>query len=253
MLELDDIQALLLTQGLMCCGRYSFLTFRGRGPGRVFLSRVVHEVSSAEAASASPASYVYLGLTCNGLRALGIGEASLATFPEAFRAGMPARAPELGDHGASHPGHWAGGLASPGPHALLLLFAKDPAERARRIEEHRSLLGSSPGIGVLSELDVHLRQRGVNTSAIRTGSPRSASRAPASSPRRAAVPPPRPASSCWATPTRRLRPCSPSRSGSPVTAAFSPTGGSTRMSPRSGNSCGGTLPRLTSRNCSPPS
>ena len=156
MLELDDIQALLLTQGLMCCGRYSFLTFRGRGPGRVFLSRVVHEVSSAEAASASPASYVYLGLTFNGLRALGIGEASLATFPEAFRAGMPARAPELGDHGASHPGHWAGGLASPGPHALLLLFAKDPAERARRIEEHRSLLGSSPGIGVLSELDVNL-------------------------------------------------------------------------------------------------
>jgi hypothetical protein len=28
MLELDDIQALLLTQGLVLCGRYSFLTFR---------------------------------------------------------------------------------------------------------------------------------------------------------------------------------------------------------------------------------
>ena len=107
-------------------------------------------------ASASPASYVYLGLTCNGLRALGIDEASLATFPEAFRAGMPARAQELGDHGASHPGHWAGGLASPDLHALLLLFAQDPAERARRVEEHRSLLGSSPGVCVLSELDVDL-------------------------------------------------------------------------------------------------
>ena len=107
-------------------------------------------------ASASPASYVYLGLICNGLRALGIDEASLATFPEAFRAGMPARAQELGDHGASHPSHWAGGLASPGLHALLLLFAQDPAERARRVEEHRSLLGSSPGVGVLSELEVDL-------------------------------------------------------------------------------------------------
>ena len=31
-----------------------------------------------------------------------------------------------------------------------------PAERARRVEEHRSLLGSSPGVGVLSELDVDL-------------------------------------------------------------------------------------------------
>jgi hypothetical protein len=156
MLELDDIQALLLTQGLVLCGRYSFLTFRDPGAGRVFLSRVVHEVSSAETASMSPASYVYLGLTCNGLRALGVDEASLATFPEAFRAGMPARAQELGDHGASHPGHWVGGLASPDLHALLLLFAQDPAERARRTGEHRSLLGSSPGVGVLSELDVDL-------------------------------------------------------------------------------------------------
>ncbi len=82
MVELDDIQALLLTQGLMLCGRYSFLTFRDPGRGRVFLSRVVHEVSSARTASASPALYVYLGLTYNGLRALGIDEASLATFPK---------------------------------------------------------------------------------------------------------------------------------------------------------------------------
>lgn len=154
MLELDDIQALLLTQGLMLCGRYSFLTFRDPGSGQAFLSRVIHEVSSAESASASPASYVYLGLTCNGLRGLGVDEASLATFPEAFQAGMPARAQVLGDHGASHPDHWAGGLASPDLHALLLLFAQDPDERARRVEQHRSLLASSPGVGVLSELDV---------------------------------------------------------------------------------------------------
>ena len=33
MLELDDIQALLLTQGLVLCGRYSFLTFRDPGAG----------------------------------------------------------------------------------------------------------------------------------------------------------------------------------------------------------------------------
>ena len=156
MLELDDIQALLLTQGLVLSGRYSFLTFRDPGAGRVFLSRIVDEVSPAETASASPASYVYLGLTCNGLRALGIDEASLATFPEPFQAGMPARAPELGDHGASHPDHWVGGLASPDLHALLLLFAQDPAERARRIEGHRSLLASSQGVCVLSELDVDL-------------------------------------------------------------------------------------------------
>ena len=92
--------------------------------------------TSAKPASTPLASSVYLALTCNGLRALGIDEASLATFPEPFRAGMPARAQELGDHGASHPDHWAGGLASPDLHALLLLFARDPAERAWRTEQH---------------------------------------------------------------------------------------------------------------------
>ncbi len=156
MLELDGIQGLLLTQGLVFCGRYSFLAFRDRGSGRRFLSQVVHEVGSAETAGALPSSYVYLGLTYNGLRTLGIAESSLATFPRAFRAGMPARARELGDCGASHPAQWVGGLASPNLHALLLLFAVDPDGRSRRVEEHQSILGSSPGVCVLSELDVDL-------------------------------------------------------------------------------------------------
>ena len=73
---------------------------------------------------------------------------------------MPARAEQLGDHGASHPDHWVGGLASPGLHASLLLFATDPTERARRIEEHQSLLAASPGVGILSELDVALPPTG---------------------------------------------------------------------------------------------
>ena len=37
--------------------------------------------------------------------------------------------------------------------ALLLLFAQDPAERARRVDEHQSLLGSSLGVGVLDSTD----------------------------------------------------------------------------------------------------
>ena len=37
--------------------------------------------------------------------------------------------------------------------ALLLLFAQNPAERARRVDEHQSLLGSSLGVGVLDSTD----------------------------------------------------------------------------------------------------
>ena len=160
MLELDDIQGLLLRPARMPFGRYSFLTFDQPDQGRGFLARVVDQVASADPGSRQPASCVFLALTGNGLRALGIDEAALSSFPEPFRAGMPARAEELGDHGASHPDHWVGGLASPELHALLLLFATDPAERARRIAEHQSLLAASPGVCVLSELDVALPATG---------------------------------------------------------------------------------------------
>ena len=47
--------------------------------------------------------WVTLAFTWNGLRALGVPEESLATFPEEFRQGMAARADILGDTGADAP------------------------------------------------------------------------------------------------------------------------------------------------------
>jgi hypothetical protein len=58
-------------------------------------------------------------LTWNGLRALGVDEALLATFPEEFRQGMAARWQVLGDTGTNHPDNWVGGLGGPQLHAML--------------------------------------------------------------------------------------------------------------------------------------
>jgi hypothetical protein len=62
--------------------------------------------------------WVTIGFTWNGLRALGVDEASLATFPEEFRQAMAARAEILGTTGANHPDYWVGGLASQDLHAI---------------------------------------------------------------------------------------------------------------------------------------
>ena len=80
--------------------------------------------------------WVTVAFTWNGLRALGVDEASLATFPEEFKQGMVARAEMLGDTGTNHPDHWVGGLASPDLHAIAILFARDDAERERCQAEH---------------------------------------------------------------------------------------------------------------------
>src|SRR5215467_4598554 len=138
MLELDDIQHFLLTGTPALAARYEFLTFRERASGQAWLAGLIDKVGTGKSVgSASPdARWVTLAFTWNGLRALGVDEASLATFPEEFREGMAARAEVLGTTGANHPDHWVGGLTGPDLHAIVILFAKDVAERERCREEH---------------------------------------------------------------------------------------------------------------------
>jgi deferrochelatase/peroxidase EfeB len=97
---------------------------------------------------------VTVAFTWNGLRALGLEEACLATFPEEFRQGMAPRAEIIGTTGASHPNHWVGELASPAMHAIAILFARDVAERERCKQEHGRYLSRIPGVEVLSSLDL---------------------------------------------------------------------------------------------------
>jgi hypothetical protein len=76
------------------------------------------------ASSESDMRWVSLAFTFQGLRKLGVDEASLATFPEPFRQGMAARAAMLGDIGINHPDHWEDKIASEDLHAVVILFAR---------------------------------------------------------------------------------------------------------------------------------
>src|SRR5579871_5885481 len=116
MLDLDDIQHILLTRAPAMTGRYEFLSFRDPADGRAWLSAIKETVHSAAAMRASvdkDKRWVTVAFTWNGLRALGLDEASLSSFPEEFKQGMAARAEALGDTGVNAPEHWVGGLASP--------------------------------------------------------------------------------------------------------------------------------------------
>ena len=134
MLEREDIQHILLARTPALTGRYEFLSFRDAGGGRAWLSALLEKVQSAAEVLASvdeDKRWVTIAFTWNGLRALGVDEASLATFPDEFKQGMVARAEMLGDVGENHPDNWVGGLASPDLHAIAILFARDAAERDR--------------------------------------------------------------------------------------------------------------------------
>jgi Dyp-type peroxidase family len=157
MLEFDDIQYILLTRAPAITGRYEFLRFRNPGGGRAWLTAILETVHSVEQARASVEKdnrWVSVAFTWNGLRALGLDETSLASFPEEFKQGMVARAEMLGDTGANHPENWIGGLASPDLHAIVILFARGAAERRRCEAEHQKLVAQCEGVEVLSSLDL---------------------------------------------------------------------------------------------------
>jgi Dyp-type peroxidase family len=157
MLEFDDIQHILLTRAPAMAGRYGFLSFQDVAAGRAWLSAIKETVQSVAAMRANvdvATRWVTVAFTWNGLRALGLDEASLATFPEEFRQGMVARAETLGDTGANAPEHWVGGLASPDLHAIVILFARDASEHDRCVAEHEKLVTACPGVEILSVLDL---------------------------------------------------------------------------------------------------
>ena len=128
-----------------------------RACGKAWLSSILGNVQSAAAMKATVDQnkrWLTVAFTWNGLRALGVDEASLATFPEEFRQGMVARAEMLGDTDANHPDNWVGGLASPDLHAIVILFARDAAEKERCQAEHLKLVAQCEGVEMLSALDL---------------------------------------------------------------------------------------------------
>jgi Dyp-type peroxidase family len=157
-LELDDIQHILLTRTPAITGRYEFLTFDTPAGGRTWLTELLDKVQSAadvQATMDSSDRWVTLAFTWTGLRALGVPEESLASFPDAFREGMAARAGILGDTGTAAPERWLGGLAGDDLHAIAILFSRTDEQCVRSIEEHDKLLARTEGVRSLSYLDLN--------------------------------------------------------------------------------------------------
>ena len=155
-LDFEDIQHFLMSRPPARAARYEFLTFHSAAGGRTWLTGLIDKVDTVKTVGSSvlDSRWVTLAFTCGGLRALGVGEASLATFPEEFRQGMAARADVLGLTGANHPNRWVGGLAGPNLHAIAILFARDVAERERCRQEHERYVKQCEGVELLSFLDL---------------------------------------------------------------------------------------------------
>ena len=121
--------------------RYGFLTFRQATGARAWLSGIIEKVGTGQvdgSAGARDSRWVTVAFTWNGLRALGVPDDSLATFPEEFGREWQLAPRSSETPGANHPDHWVGGLTSPELHAIVILFARDVAEREHCVQASTS-------------------------------------------------------------------------------------------------------------------
>jgi Dyp-type peroxidase family len=156
-LELGDIQAgALMPRPNPYAGAYLAVRLDDRHSGREVLRRLIPLLDPA--ASFDPARPVSLAVALSfaGLEALGVPEASLATFPPEFQQGMAARADELGDVGENAPENWEAPLGSKDVHLVVAALARDTALMETLVLGARDAVRDLSGVTPIWDLDVHV-------------------------------------------------------------------------------------------------
>jgi len=103
-----------------------------------------------------PEDCVNIAMTYSGLRALGLPDDSLASFPDEFREGAVTRAGVVGDTNANDPQHWIEPLRPDnhgGVHVVLSLFARTSAGLEELTSEVRARVTRDGGARELVHLD----------------------------------------------------------------------------------------------------
>ena len=120
-LELEEIQSGVLSpRPSPYVATYILLRIDERKVGRELMRKLSTVVASV-GHQTSPAgdAWVSVSLSFQGLKALGVPQESLDSFPPEFSLGMAARAQELGDTGENSPEKWEKPLGTKEVHVVL--------------------------------------------------------------------------------------------------------------------------------------
>jgi deferrochelatase/peroxidase EfeB len=151
-LELDEIQATILRdRPEPYFGTHVLLRIDDQKAGREFLRRLTPHVDSA--ATVTDDTWLAAGFTHAGLEALGLPQASLQSFPEAFRVGMAARAAQTGDVGLNAPENWDFPFGAGQIHIGVSAFSNTPEKWRRAVAIAREQAIGFSGITIIHTQD----------------------------------------------------------------------------------------------------
>jgi Dyp-type peroxidase family len=170
-LETSDIQATVLRpRPSPYRGEYIVLRVGDIGQGREMLRRILPYVAPAdEWWVPSLPGWLGIAFTFEGLKALGVPQASLDSFPIEFRQGMAARAAILHDFGANAPGNWEYPFGTADMHVALAIYAQDEQNLQRVLELARKTHHDLPHISVVYRMQFGELPGGRNAFGFRDG------------------------------------------------------------------------------------
>ena len=152
-LDLGDIQGTILRGYRVDHARHFVLAVGDATGARAFLGSLVDggssvpQITTAAPWATKPQTFLNLGITYEGLAALGVPADALATFPASFRLGAtdPSTAAKVGDVGESAPSNWVAELADgTAVHILLSLWVHKSRELLDKASaELRAAFGSA--------------------------------------------------------------------------------------------------------------
>jgi Dyp-type peroxidase family len=149
-IELEDVQATVLRQRpAPYFGTHVLLRVEDPRAGRALLRRLAPHVDSAARWWNPPGPWIAVAVSYAGLEAIGVPEASLQSFPEAFRVGMAARSRELHDEGVNDPTHWEFPFGTGQVHIGLSAFSDSVANWRHVVEVARDQYEDFAGVTVL--------------------------------------------------------------------------------------------------------
>lgn len=155
MLEMNDIQSgVLRPRQMPYVATYLLLRIDDPADGHEMLKRLTPAVASAaDVTSPLGDAWIMVALSYQGLKALGVPQASLESFSPEFQQGMAARAAELDDVGENAPSHWEKPFGTSEVHLALAATAPDRPRLEQVLSRARQAHQQLPGVSVVYRQD----------------------------------------------------------------------------------------------------
>lgn len=143
-MQLEEIQAIVLRdRPTPYYGTVVAIKVHDASVGRTLLKNVIPFVSNSRDWKKQMSANLTVVMTYQGLKALGLPQTSLDSFPESFQQGMAARAKQLRDAGENAPEHWLSPFGTGDIHVCAAIIADSQENWQTKLTELKTLLAPS--------------------------------------------------------------------------------------------------------------